>query len=106
MVKQVLNIPIQVPDDIKVLTSDEYDELTKNSMIGRMWTMKELRMWLGNKSAEWIKDNILRQPKYSKTIREWERTKAIVGGGKGNPYKFKASVITAWLEAHWSELPW
>lgn len=104
--RQTLTVPVQVPDDLRVLTAEEYENLAKFSTVGRIWGMKDLREWIGGKSADWIRNNILYNPKYAATIRDWRRHKYLTGGGHGSPIRFKASVITTWLDEHWSELPW
>lgn len=105
---QVLNVtvPIQIPKDYQLISNDEYNQLKSESMQGRMWTMGDLRKWLGDKSAEWIKDNILFNPKYSKTIQEWRRNKVLTGGGYGRPYHFKAAEVSKWIDDHWTEFKW
>lgn len=103
--QQTLTIPVQLPDDVHVITTSEYDRLAAYQTTGRMWSLKELQAWT-NKGADWLKDNIIYSPKYADTVREWRRHKYLTGGGYGSKFHFKASVITEWLEAHWEELPW
>lgn len=106
--RQILEVkvPIQIPKEYRLISIDEYDTLKSQSMVGRMWNMKDLRNWLGGKSPDWIKDNIIYNPRYAKEIRGMRLKRELVGGGRGRPFKFKASVIANFVEKHWQELAW
>lgn len=101
-----VNVPIQIPKEYRLITMDEYNKVQAESTQGRMWKMSELRNWLGGKSVDWVKENILYNPKYHKTIQEWRNHKVLVGGGYGRAYLFKASVVAKWLDEHWQEFKW
>lgn len=97
-------ITIAIPDDMRLVPKNA----SKNdSLIGRTWRMKELREWCGNKDEKWIRKNILANPKYRDELKEMEHERTLVwSNGPGSPWRFKASVMAAFLDKHWEELPW
>lgn len=100
-------VAIQVPDSFELVSSDELSDLRPQSVVGRTWTMNDLRDWLGHKQAVWVKDNILYNPRYSKDIQAMINHNEIrKSKGNGSPWLFKASTMAAWLDKHWEELPW
>lgn len=106
--KQVLTVtvPVQIPDGMK-LVPDNCHGYEGETLTGRTWIMKDLRAWCGNKDVTWIKDNILFNPIYHNDMAEMERLHELIRPkAKGSPWKFKASVMAAWLDKHWQELPW
>lgn len=101
-----VNVPIQIPEKYKLVENSEYTKLQAQSLTGRTWLMADLRDWCGKKSPTWIKDNILFNPKYSRDMQTMIDHGYLVRGGRGNSWKFKASVMAEWLDQHWNELPW
>lgn len=105
---KVATVPMHVKDMDQYVLVDEdtYNKLLDQTMNGRTWTMADLRIWCGNKSIDWLKKNILENPKYSREIGRMEQQGQIIHKGRGSAWKFKASVMADFLESHWEELPW
>lgn len=82
------------------------DLLQEQLLLGRTWLMKDLREWTGGKSANWLKENILLNPKYADDFKAMQDAGYIYRGTQGVPWKFKASVMAKWLDEHWNELNW
>jgi len=101
-----VKVPVQIPEKYRLVETDEYNQLQNESLTGRMWTMTDLRNWIGNKSADWIKDNVLFNPSYKSEIDEMRANKEIAGGGKGSPYHFKAARMAEFIEKHFKEMEW
>ncbi|MDV2577632.1 DUF771 domain-containing protein [Lactiplantibacillus plantarum] len=59
-----------LPDGMKLVPVDSHG-YEGESLTGRWWTMKDLREWCANKSVDWLKDNILENPRYSREIEQW-----------------------------------
>lgn len=97
-------ITIEIPDDMRLVPKNSNEN---DSLVGRTWRMKELREWCGNKDEKWIRKNILANPKYHDELKEMEKLHTLVwSNGPGSPWRFKASVMAAFLDKHWEELPW
>lgn len=92
-------ITIQVPEEFKVVNRDEYDRLIEHDLLGKTWTMDDLRERLNNVDPRWIKDNILYPFRSELDIRcggfvVYPRT-------KGKPWKFQALKMAQFLDDHW-----
>lgn len=96
-----------VPDSLELVERDELDSLRSQALTGRTWTMQDLREWAGKKSTDWIKDNVLYNPHYSREIQDMiDRHEIHEATGKGSRWLFKAGPMADFLERHWEELPW
>lgn len=100
------NIEIAIPKNFELIETDELTSLREQSLTGRIWTMADLRKWLGKKSSAWISRNIIDNPRYSKEIQMMRNHNELTGGGRGSNYLFRASSMAAFIDRHWSELPW
>lgn len=94
-----------LPDGMKLVPVDSHG-YEGESLTGRWWTMKDLREWCANKSVDWLKDNILENPRYSREIGAMERKGQIIHKGRGSAWKFKAKAMAEFLDKHGEELPW
>jgi len=75
-------------------------------LTGRMWTIDDLRQWLGGKSKEWVKDNTVFNPRFSRDIQTMINDHIIIEGRHGKAWLFRASEFSAWLEKHSKEFNW
>lgn len=92
-----------IPDGYKLMSLEQCEE----PLQGKTWTMNDLRRWLGNKSSDWIKTNILFNPKFKNDIEGMiNRNQIIRSKGHGSPWLFKASVFSKWLDEHWEQFNW
>lgn len=83
---------------------EQMDELEQQSLLGRWWRMDDLRKWLGNKSVDWIKDNVLYNPKLSRGIQSMIDSGYIVHKGtNGSPWLFKSQPMAQFLEDNWKQ---
>lgn len=97
-----LKVNIPLPDMTQVLL----DKL-QESIIGRSWTMKDLRKCCGNKSEDWIKENIIYNPKFSTEIQAMiDNGQITESKGSGSPWRFKATAMANFIEKHYEELNW
>lgn len=104
---QVLNVPIQIPDDFILVDREQYEDLTTATLIGKAWEMKDLRAWLGNKSVDWIKENILYNPRFKTELDQMKRDGLIKEAtGKGSPWRFKVKEMAEFLDKHYAEMEW
>lgn len=87
---------IELPPNFKIVDTSQLGE--NESLLGKTWNYSDLRQWLGNKSKEWIEDNILFNPKYSREIKKMIDEDFIVHKGtKGGPWKFKAREMALFI---------
>lgn len=75
-------------------------------LAGRMWTINDLRQWLGGKSKDWVKDNTIFNPQFSREIQAMIDDQVIVEGRRGKAWLFKANEFSQWLDKHWQEFNW
>ncbi|MCY9807075.1 DUF771 domain-containing protein [Lentilactobacillus senioris] len=106
---QVLNVtmPVQIPDDYKLIEKSEYDDLKANEVQGKLWTKEDLRDLLGGRSFDWIKERVLYNPRLSKDYEEMKRNKFIIEAkGKGGRWLFKASEMKNFIDRNWNLINW
>ena len=107
IVKLQPEIEWHVPDDQCLVSKVEYDSLLNQSTEGRLWKMKDLRNWLGNKDDQWIREYILNRPIFKREFVEMEQKHLLhISNGHGDSWWFKASAMTEWLEKHWNMIEW
>ena len=100
-------VSIQIPDNFELINKEDYQKLKRESTFGRTWNLNDLRKWCGNKSPQWLKENFLENPKYSREIQTMiDRGELIHRGSKGSPWLFKATRMQQFLEDHWNEFSW
>ncbi len=104
---QVISMSVPIPNDFRVISDSEYQALKESELKGKAWGMKDLRGWLNGKSVDWIKENILFNPRFADEIGQMEKAKLIIRSkGSGNPWRFKAQAMQNFLEKHWQEFNW
>lgn len=100
-------VSIQIPDNFELINKEDYQKLKRESTFGRTWNLNDLRKWCGNKSPQWLKENFLENPKYSREMQALMDDRYLVHrGSKGSPWLFKATKMQRFLEDHWSEFNW
>lgn len=67
MQQMQVNLTIPVPDDLVLVNKVEFEELTQEKLNGCFWSMKDLERRT-NKKQEWLKENVLFQPKFKKIL--------------------------------------
>ena len=75
-------------------------------LTGRMWTIKDLQHWLGGKSKDWVKDNTVFNPRFSREIQAMIDDQVIVEGRQGKAWLFKANEFSQWLDKHCQDFNW
>lgn len=75
-------------------------------LTGRMWNLKDVQQWLGGKSKDWIKDNTIFNPRFSREIQTMINNKIIIEGRQGKAWLFKAKEFSEWLDKRWHEFEW
>lgn len=60
-------ITIQIPSEMVLVEKAKFEELKANDLRGKMFTMKDF-VTRANRSAKWLKDNILNNPNLIKKL--------------------------------------
>lgn len=102
-----VSVPVQIPDEFRLIEKSEYEELKANEVAGRLWTKDDLRECLGGRSFEWIKERILYNPRLSKDYQSMKQNKFIIEAkGKGGRWLFKASEMKDFIDRNWQLINW
>ncbi len=56
------NIKFEIPDDKVLVDRIEWEITKKKAEAHEIWKMDDLKNYMLNKSTEWIKDNVLKNP--------------------------------------------
>jgi len=97
---------IEIPEGFKIVNTNQLGT-DNESLLGRTWTMKELRSWMGNKSADWIKKYVIYNSRFSREIQQMMNDKLIIESkGNGSPWFFNAYEMAKFLDKHWTEFDW
>ncbi|WP_257351453.1 DUF771 domain-containing protein [Pseudalkalibacillus decolorationis] len=98
-----VNLNIPIPPDTILISKVEFYELKQSQLSGVYWSMKDLEKQI-NRKSEWIKENILYQPKFKKILD------AELGGfvfypkSKGQNWSFQASKMAEFLEKNFQRI--
>lgn len=96
-----LNIPI--PEDSVLIKKVEIERLEKMELAGVWWTMKDLEKRI-NKKSEWIKENILYQPRFRERIDAKNGGFVYYPQSQGQTWAFQAKEMAEFLEIHFSSI--
>lgn len=97
--QQQLNVKltIQIPEDQVLISKVELEELKKNQLSGRYWTMKDLEAHTGRKK-EWLQENILYVPRFKQKLDARNGGFVYYSKGKGSPWAFQATKMAQFLD--------
>lgn len=98
-----VDLTIQIPSDLVLITKVELQQLKENELKGVYWTMKDLEKHV-NRNNDWIKERIL-YPSHFRRILDIE-----YGGfvfypeAKGQLWAFQASKMADFLDQHFGQI--
>lgn len=98
-----LELEILVPETHVMITRQEYELLSRGSLEGRYWTLRDLEERTGKKH-EWLKVNILNHPKFSSILDVRNGGPVYYPCTKGEKWTFLASGMAKFLEEHFREI--
>ncbi len=99
--KVSLNIPI--PEDSVLVKKIELEELEQMKLAGVWWSMKDLEKRTSKKS-EWIKENILYQPRFKRFIDAENGGFVYYPQSQGQTWAFQAKEMAEFLEVYFSSI--
>ncbi len=101
-----MNLLVPIPDDLILIKKMKYEELEKQGLLGRWWSMKDLEERTG-RQATWLKENILLVPFY-KNLLDIESEQ---GGcvfyptpGTGEKWTFQAKAMANFLDTYFPSI--
>lgn len=103
MQKLKAEITIPIPEDFVLIPKEEFDRLREQELVGTWWSMKDLERRL-NKKHEWIKENILYQPRFRKLLDVKNGGFVYYPERQGQTWSFQASRMAEFLELHFADI--
>lgn len=103
--QQQFNITVPVPDDVVIISKEEYLDLLSDSEQGKWWEIDDLKELLGIGRTKLIND-ILLNPKYKPQIDIAVNRDGFVvyPRGKGSRYKILATRARKYFEENFAAI--
>lgn len=90
-------VVINIPSDYVLVKKAEFEQLEADRLEGVFWTMKDLEQRT-NKKQEWLKDNVLYQPRFKKELDVEHGGFVYYPKKSGEKWSFQASKMAKFLE--------
>lgn len=103
MQKLSVQLSIPVPEDSKIISKVELEELKNLELTGVYWSMKELEKRI-NRKNEWIKDNILYPTKFRKILDVENGGFVFYPKSKGQSWSFHAAKMAKFLDKNFDKI--
>jgi phage pi2 protein 07 len=94
-----LNVNVTIPDEFVIISKVELEELEKQNLLGKYWSMKDLENHT-NKKHEWIKENILYPSRFRKVLDVDNGGFVYYPKSKGQTWSFHALKTAEFLDKH------
>lgn len=98
-----VNLTIQIPEDMVLISKVELEELKDQSLSGVYWFMKDLEKRVG-RSRDWIIENILYQPRFKKILDSENGGFVYYPESKGQKWSFHAKRMAKFLDDNFSSI--
>lgn len=97
--QQQLNVQltIHIPEDQVLISKVELEDLQRNKLAGKYWTMKDLEAQTGRKS-DWLQEKILYVPRFKQKLDARNGGFVYYPKGKGSPWAFQATKMAKFLD--------
>lgn len=86
-------VTLKIPADLVLVSKIEYEELKKQDLHGKYWTLTDLENATKRKRL-WLQENILYVPKFKKELEKFVH----YPNGKGDNWLFQATQMSKFLE--------
>ncbi|KZO00430.1 DUF771 domain-containing protein [Pseudobacillus badius] len=102
---QTLNLiaTVTIPDEFVIITKVELEDLEKQTLLGKYWSMKDLEKQI-NKKHEWIKENILYPNRFRKILDIENGGFVYYPKSKGQTWSFHALKMAEFLDKHFTTI--
>lgn len=94
---------IQIPADQVLISRIEFERLQSLELTGTYWTMQELEEKT-NKKRDWLKDNLLYNPRFKKILDVKEGGFVYYPEKRGQTWSFQASKMARFLDDNFAEI--
>lgn len=98
-----VNLQIPIPSDSVLISKIELEELRRNELTGVYWNMKDLERRT-NKKSEWLKENILYNPRFKEVLDSDKGGFVYYPKSKGQTWTFQATRMADFLERNFSQI--
>ena len=85
------HVTVKFDEEVVLVPQAQLEDLVNQSLLGRMWKIQDVAKQLGT-SREWVRDQILNNPKFTNEIGKLKVQGVVVKGpGRTSPWRFKAT---------------
>lgn len=103
MQQLTVNLTIPIPADSVLISKVELEELKRNELTGKYWTMKDLEDRTKRKQV-WLKENILFQPRFKKTLDCENGGFVYYPKVRGQTWSFQAGKMSEFLDKNFHRI--
>lgn len=101
--KLEVNLTIQIPSELVLISKVELQQLQQNELKGVYWNMSDLEKRV-NKSSDWIKDRILYPSHFRRMLDIDFGGFVFYPEAKGQPWAFQATKMADFLDTHFNQI--
>lgn len=98
-----VDLLIQIPSDLVIISKVELKELKEQSLVGVYWNMKDLEKSV-NKKQDWIKANILFKSKFKEILDSEKGGFVYYPKGSGQSWSFHALKMADFLDRNFQQI--
>lgn len=100
------HVTVKFDEEVVLVPQAQLEDLVNHSLLGRMWKIQDVAKQLGT-SREWVRDQILNNPKFANEIGKLKVQGVVVKGpGRTSPWRFKATEFAKWLDQNMTRFNW
>lgn len=92
-------LTIEIPEEYVLIKKVELEELKEQLLAGVYWNMKDLEKRV-SKKQDWIKENILYQPRFKNTLKEF----VYYPQSQGQSWSFQANKMAKFLDENFDRI--
>lgn len=98
-----VDLTIQIPSDLVLISKIELQDLKKQQLVGIYWTMKDLESRM-NRKHEWIKEHVLYPNKFRKLLDVENGGFVFYPKIKGQTWSFHAQKMAEFLDKNFHQI--
>ncbi|MCT6924605.1 DUF771 domain-containing protein [Metasolibacillus sp.] len=87
-----VNLTVSIPEHLVLVEKIEYEQMQKEQLLGRAWTMDDLEERTG-RGQLWLKSNLLYVPKFKEQLKDIVHYPNV----QGEKWAFKANEMAQFL---------
>ncbi|SER94382.1 Prophage pi2 protein 07 [Gracilibacillus ureilyticus] len=98
-----VQLKFQVPEDYVIIKKVELEELKRNELEGKYWTMRDLENRI-NRKQEGIKENVLYPSEFKEILNVENGGFVYYPKARGQLWSFQATKMAKFLENHFIDI--